>query len=222
MTNKSEKLIDKCLEIEGLLSLISQRGEKIENGTSGFKEIHSLLLNKTETLLDEIRQLGVAPSTDNEKTGSVEYEEAQMADKNTELPPPLPEEEESSVKVIPPPIPLQHEEEISIETEPDPDSTIINNEETEEIDIPETDEENVDNATAPTKPRKIQFSVNDKFRFRRELFNFSDEEMAEAIEIACQMNTVEEIEDYFYNDLCFDPENEDVIDFIKILTSSIK
>lgn len=202
MTNTSERLIDKCLEIEGLLSLISQRGENIEKEASGFKEIHRLLLDKTETLLNEIRQLSVAPSTD----------------KSPELPPPLPETEDSS-NVVPPPIPPRLEE---MSLEPEPDSTVTNDEPPAEIDIPESDKDDGDNATEPAKPRKIQFSVNDKFRFRRELFNFSDDEMAEAIEVACQMNSVEEIEDYFYNDLCFDPENEDVMDFIKILTSSIK
>ncbi len=220
MTNKSEKLIDKCLEIEGLLSLINQRGENIEQETSGFKEIHSLLLDKAETLLDEIRRLSVTPSSDNT---------------TTVLPPPLPEdvedvEEESSIKVVPPPIPLPQED-IPIEpetTEPDPETEpeVEYDEPDTESEATEPDEEYEDQAEDQVielaKPRRIQFSINDKFRFRRELFNFSDEEMEEAIDVACQMNTVEEIEDYFYNDLCFDPENEDVIDFIKILTSSIK
>lgn len=67
----------------------------------------------------------------------------------------------------------------------------------------------------------VELTVNDKFRFRRELFANSDVDLAEALQIAGQMSTVEEIEDYFYNDLCFDPESDVVKDFMKVVTKHV-
>lgn len=67
-----------------------------------------------------------------------------------------------------------------------------------------------------------RFSLNDKYVFRRELFNFSDEEMSEALKVASEMTSAEEVEDYFYNDLCWDPENVTVRHFITIMTSRFR
>ena len=64
----------------------------------------------------------------------------------------------------------------------------------------------------------LELTVNDKFRFRRELFSNSDVDLADALQVASQMSTPEEIEDYFYNDLCFNPEDEVVKDFMRIVT----
>jgi len=67
----------------------------------------------------------------------------------------------------------------------------------------------------------LELTVNDKFRFRRELFANSDVDLAEALQIAAGMSTAEEAEDYFYNDLCFDPDNEVVKDFMKVVTKRL-
>ena len=63
----------------------------------------------------------------------------------------------------------------------------------------------------------VEFTINDKFRFRRELFSNSDVDMSDALQIATRMNSREELEDYFYNDLCLDPENPVVVDFMRII-----
>lgn len=62
------------------------------------------------------------------------------------------------------------------------------------------------------------FTLNDKFRFRRELFRGSQDEFDDALNIISQMSTIEEAEEYIYNDLCWDPENEDVKAFMDIVT----
>lgn len=63
-----------------------------------------------------------------------------------------------------------------------------------------------------------ELTINDKFRFRRELFDGSDVDLKEALRIASEMTTADEVEDYFYNDLCLDPSNPTVTDFIALLT----
>jgi hypothetical protein len=63
------------------------------------------------------------------------------------------------------------------------------------------------------------FTLNDKFRFRRELFGNNAAEFADALNVASAMSSQAELDDYFYNDLCWDPENPDVIDFMKIISA---
>ncbi|MDE6116113.1 MAG: hypothetical protein K2G33_01225, partial [Duncaniella sp.] len=58
------------------------------------------------------------------------------------------------------------------------------------------------------------FTLNDKFRFRREVFRNSQDEFDETLDVISQMNTFDEAEEYFYNDLCWDADNEDVKEFM--------
>lgn len=62
------------------------------------------------------------------------------------------------------------------------------------------------------------FTLNDKFRFRRSLFDNSDEEFQGTLKIISEMKAMDEVEDYLYNDLCLDPENEDVKAFVEIIS----
>ncbi|MCM1138425.1 MAG: hypothetical protein NC221_06785 [Duncaniella sp.] len=61
------------------------------------------------------------------------------------------------------------------------------------------------------------FTINDKFRFRRELFRNSQDEFDETLYVIAQMGDFDEAEEYFYNDLCWDPGNEDVKEFMEIV-----
>lgn len=61
------------------------------------------------------------------------------------------------------------------------------------------------------------FTINDKFRFRRELFRGSDEEFKETLDVIASMSSMDEAEEYFYNDLCWDADNEDVKEFMAIV-----
>lgn len=61
------------------------------------------------------------------------------------------------------------------------------------------------------------FTLNDRFRFRRELFRNSDAEFRETIDVIGSMSSMEEAEDYFFNDLCWNPESDDVKDFMSIV-----
>ncbi|MCM1483365.1 MAG: hypothetical protein NC043_03445 [Muribaculaceae bacterium] len=73
--------------------------------------------------------------------------------------------------------------------------------------------------TIPSSEPVFNFTLNDKFRFRRELFGGSDADFADALNVAEAMNSREEVEDYFYNDLCWEPSNPDVADFMAIITA---
>ena len=68
-----------------------------------------------------------------------------------------------------------------------------------------------------SKDLRKAFSLNDHFRFRRELFSNSDPEMTETLNLVETMASYQEAEEYFYNDLGWDPDNEDVADFMAII-----
>ena len=66
------------------------------------------------------------------------------------------------------------------------------------------------------KPAISFFSLNDKFRFRRELFSNSEAAFRDSLSLLETMSDLSEAYDYFYTDLGWDPESEDVKAFIAI------
>lgn len=61
------------------------------------------------------------------------------------------------------------------------------------------------------------FSINDRYRFRRELFSNSDVEMNDALNLIESMQSMDEAEDYFYGEMGWDRENPEVDDFMTIV-----
>lgn len=61
------------------------------------------------------------------------------------------------------------------------------------------------------------FTLNDRFRFRRELFRNSDEEFRETLEAIGSMADMDEAEDYFFNDLCWDASDPVVKEFMAMV-----
>lgn len=67
------------------------------------------------------------------------------------------------------------------------------------------------------KELRKALSLNDRFRFRRELFGNSDIRMNETLALIDAMNSYDEAEDYILNDLNWDIENPEVAEFMKIV-----
>lgn len=183
MDGQVEKLLNLCLEVEGLLTLIERREDNAPVAA------WTLLKDKTAKLAE-----GVAALNINNVTGpTVEQEE--IADSALL-------EESGDADVAP-----------SVSDESD--AVSADNGTDADVDAPDA----IESDTVRIADVPSGFTLNDKFRFRRELFANSDAEMADALDIVNAMNSVAEIEDYFYNDLCWDPENEDVKDFMHIVTA---
>lgn len=66
------------------------------------------------------------------------------------------------------------------------------------------------------------FSINDKFRFKRELFGGSDAAMRMALDNVNRMQTLDDAEDFFYNELQWSHENNEVKAFMKIIERYFK
>ncbi len=64
-------------------------------------------------------------------------------------------------------------------------------------------------------------SLNDRFRFRRELFGNSDEAMDRALNEVEAMHTPEDARTYFIDRLGLDPKSPDVADFMAIIINHI-
>ncbi|MDE6027933.1 MAG: hypothetical protein K2G23_07675 [Muribaculaceae bacterium] len=71
-------------------------------------------------------------------------------------------------------------------------------------------------AADPNAP-KPAFCINDRFRFRRELFNNSDAVFSAAMDLVATMDGYEEAEDYFLVDRGWDIERPEVMDFMAII-----
>lgn len=93
-----------------------------------------------------------------------------------------------------------------------------------EIEVePEIETKATEAAPEPeTEKASIALTLNDKFRFKRELFGNNAAELSDALDVVNAVSSKAELEDYFYNDLCWDPENPDVKDFMEIASARFK
>lgn len=252
MATTPKELLDSCLEIEGLLALIIQRdnavpqhlydmiNERTESLLSRLRELNPQAsadiaedaqnTTSPSPAIPPIPQdADVAPqipdSDDEAIAESAIMEETEDADNSTDISDETIEDSNSDNDHVQDETQGKVDEQPSTINECDTDESEDCTSETAEEDDQESDTTPVEPAPAvePVKQKvKFHFSVNDRFRFRRELFNFNDEEMDEALDIAAQMSTIEELEDYFFNDLCMDPSDETVQDFINIISDHLK
>lgn len=110
---------------------------------------------------------------------------------------------------------LEEEEDADPDTQPAVDA----NDALDYEPINETADVTTKNNSQAQPQEPFTFTLNDKFRFRRELFGNNAAEFADALNVASAMSSQSELDDYFYNDLCWDPENPDVVDFMKIISA---
>ena len=227
-------LLDKCLEIEGLLTLLIQRNDETVP-----KQIFQLLEEKAEMLYMEVGELHTSVSAElnpviaidsdeaiYQSESYTEKEEAEIEDKSTHS-----EDDAKEVysAVIENDESLWEKSEQEYESISEEPNVVFNLEGTDALkhDTPEQDAEHIVESVIDKLPEcntplsfQIKLTLNDRYRFRRELFNFSDEEMDEALEALSEMSSVEEVEDYFYNDLCWESEDEIVQEFMSMITTN--
>ncbi|MGM9846334.1 MAG: hypothetical protein ACI31F_00105 [Muribaculaceae bacterium] len=80
----------------------------------------------------------------------------------------------------------------------------------------ESNEESKEEKKVNATPKDIYkvFTINDKFLYRRELFGNSDAQYREALDLISRMDSFEEVQDYFLNDLGWNPEDENAKSFL--------
>lgn len=152
---------------------------------------------------------------------NAEFEEAADADEvNIVIDDRMPEEVEDAEaraevasEAVDEPAEEAEEAEVTVEVEDEP---------SEPISRPLTTDVN-DAALQQKAAKSIRqaFTLNDKFRFRRELFGNSDLKFSEALNVIDTFKSKEEAEEYFYDTEGWDAENQDVKDFMRIVVNSV-
>lgn len=208
MSEKISQLLDKTRAIEGMLSFLTSAPEDFPARDS-LLEILCDAVSELHSSVEHLRPVSAAgPYVAIEVQEEEEAKEAQEAEK-IELH--IESEPATEPEAVPETVP-----ETETETKESAEEAVAEATEMEEA------EDACPDIPAPGKRvgdahAQMKISIGDRYRFRRELFNFSDEEMDEALQIAAEMSTKPEVEDYFYNDLCFNPENPDVADFMRLV-----
>lgn len=274
MDNAIKDIIDKTLELEGLLLLAQSRaGSELEASVNRLivskKDEVAKLIDAAfggEPKCDVEPQPIVMPidetEADEEVAEEAETEEEPIAepveepiDESIEKPVEEPSEEPEPLEnFIPEPVEMPVEPPVSdifddshlepIE-EPQPievpaaeDKPIFDDAPIDEEDAPlddeyEDDEEEdddevlddddealtLDEALQRSMSRDLRkaFSLNDRFRYRRELFGNSDVEMNDTLNLVETMHSYSEAEEFFYGDLEWDSESPEVKDFMAVI-----
>ena len=223
-----KSMLREVLELEGLLMVADSRGDETPDAVfTLIKEKIEQLREYTSCLPDvavDEQEPVVEPEDEPEYVLEAEPEEEIEPEPEEELEPeieaepeieeePEPEPEEELKAEPEPEIEPDVEAEPEIEVEPEPE-IIKNVDETAPDAIITLDEAFIRNKA---KDLKSAFSLNDTFRFRRELFGNSAADMNDAIDLVNALNSYEEAEDYFINDLGWDAESDEVGEFMEII-----
>lgn len=219
-TNMDEvlKVVRANEEKENFVSEQDQRSEELEEYS----------IESEESSQPPVRDYEPAESTDQSLTTKKEsdqnvdtvspFPESLSEKKNEEPSHVSKEEEEENVTVFPePPHVSAAEEIINFPELPKPDyEDNLESKEKENIEspvIPLIGEIN-ERISTPKLRGRLVFSINDRYRFKRELFKNSDAEFNTTMAFVASMDNYEEAEEYFIDELGMDPMNPTVADFM--------
>ena len=99
------------------------------------------------------------------------------------------------------------------------DEEYEDDEEEDDDEVLDDDALTLDEALQRSMSRDLRkaFSLNDRFRYRRELFGNSDVEMNDTLNLVETMHSYSEAEEFFYGDLEWDSESPEVKDFMAVI-----
>lgn len=216
MEHSLNDILEKVYELEGLLLLARSREQ--DNIDASLRQ---LILAKGETieaLLGDTfaeNEISVVEMPEPESDeASIEINESLEDEVPAE-----PEEPENSYSLIDDDADADEDSgnhSYEIPDDEDADEEVVDDEdEDDEDDVPLT----LDEALQRNMSRDLRkaFSLNDRFRYRRELFANNDVEMNDTLNLVETMHSFSEAEDFFYGDLEWDKEAPEVIDFMNVI-----
>ena len=242
MDNSLETLLKQVLELEGLLLIAEKRGDDVPNLVFDMIKQKAAAIGELAGVAASDNKQGIDALPDDEPDDDitvefVDDEDAPSADE--------PVEAESSAPVAAEPEPVVAPEPSVVQPEPAPEPTPVSEPEPTPVDEPEpveaptlapeevepeaeAEEFEPDPDDQPltldealhrdmTKDLRQAFSLNDRYRYRRELFGNSDSVMNETLNLIEAMHSFDEAEDYFYNDLQWEHDSPEVADFMVII-----
>lgn len=230
--NTIKRLLELNIEIEGLLRVIENRDtsfarELLSERVCAFDELYKLFSGITDSKPADAPTENVEPEqpaavADVEESSTVEVAVVeQVSDDN--------EEEVSSDNIdedAPSDLENNVDQAVSIEetcTDEPSDTTVpVSNESKPNASTNKSDEPlRVDELLSRREAQDLRraFTLNDKFRYRRELFNSNDVLFAETLNTLSEMQTLDDALDYLYNTLGWNPDDDNVKDFVLTVTN---
>ena len=202
--NNMGAMISLALEIEGLLLLLQRRGDLVH------PEVASLLNKK----ISELAQLAGNVKIALVSVAEADHHKVVTPHASVESAPAKAEEPIATSTSLP----EVKEPEIAPESKPEVSEVV------EEVVPPSSPIPPVSNLLHEEHAKVVsevtpKFTINDRFRFRKELFDGDGSAFDEALATIASMSSAKEIEEYLSDDLCLDLENQDVADFLAIVTS---
>ena len=242
MDNSLETLLKQVLELEGLLLIAEKRGDDVPNLVIDMIKQKAAAIGEMAGVAASYNKQGIDALPDDEPDDdiTVEFVDDEDAPSAAE-----PVEAESSAPVAAEPEPVVAPEPSVVQPEPAPEPTPVSEPEPTPVDEPEpveaptlapeevepeaeAEEFEPDPDDQPltldealhrdmTKDLRQAFSLNDRYRYRRELLGNSDSAMNETLNLIEAMHSFDEAEDYFYNDLQWEHDSPEVADFMVII-----
>ena len=234
---KLHAILDNVYELEGLILLAINRDDAPE-------VLESLIARKARMVADSLEMTAPVP----EKIESEDYQEDDMTYDDGHEPPEIlapfgSQESESSVAdeeaeiadaidVEAAVVPTEKELENLSDAVADAEETTLENI-VEDIAVEslqnqtqvavQTSRGESGHPVAQSQHRgRLVFTLNDRFRFKKELFGNSDSEFNNTLSYVASLENYDEAEDYFLGELQWNPSREEVKDFLEILKKYFK
>lgn len=233
MSIEIEAIKDAVYELEGLLELAELREDKLPALLPLMKNKLKLINTLFEdSKIDDSSEEDVFPEevedsipTENETPAIEEETLEETVEESVEEPenPFLSEKVEEIATVeedYTPDFSSSSDEALFVAEDADEDDIIYSAPEETKEEVKEEVKEDVKRTVRPAvdpNAPKPAFCINDRFRFRRELFGNSDAAFNSAMDLVATMDDYQEAEDYFLADLGWDTEKPEVMDFMAII-----
>lgn len=236
MSHPIKKVISQVYELEGLLLLIQNHGANTD------QFIYDMVREKSKTIAELVETLSPEIFNNKIEQTTTETNDESSIEEGTEQEVPINISQFDDI-MLGSDNSFELEDEIEYIEDTPAEEEIV---EDEDIEIEIIYEEIEDKTTETTEDKPVEiteettannsevindiahqlakgvsirkaFSLNDRFRFKRELFENSDIVMNNTLDLVDAMSSFTEAEEYFYNDLHWDKESIEVIDFMFII-----
>ena len=246
MDNSLETLLKQVLELEGLLLIAVKRGDDAPSMVYDMIRQKAAAIGGMAEVKAPYNEQGIDALPEDEPDDDITVEFVDEPEPEAEQPVAEPEVVEPEpvveqpvaepIAVEPEPVAEQPVAEPVVEPEPVAEQSVAEPAVVEPE--PEAEEPVAESAVEPelepdpddqpltldealqrdmTKTLRQAFSLNDRYRYRRELFGNSDSVMNETLNLIEAMHSFDEAEDYFYNDLQWEHDSPEVADFMVII-----
>jgi hypothetical protein len=204
-----EQLIHLNIELEGLLRVVNERDNEQAKQLlfakyNDFKDLfEKTFIGLQSDIISEHTEQIIADSVDTKYSNN--QEQNKESEQNTES---------KSIETL-------SKAEIANEDKPQLLQTEKEVTTVEDVVANRQNEMRLDEMLTRREARDIRkaFTLNDKFRFRRELFANNDAQFAETLNLLSAMQNLDEAIEYLRDDLGWDMDNDDVKDFVNIVNN---